>query len=155
SDSAAALVDLVADVVVNPTFPEAEVAILKQQHLQSATRQNGSPQFLSNRQFRRVLFGDHPYARVAESPESIGRMTRANIEAFHHDHYRPNNAFLLIVGAVDPKAMFAAAEKAFAAWARGDVAKPPFPRPPALRGRHVYFVQRPNSIQSSISIGNF
>ena len=81
-------------------------------------------------------------------------MDRAKLAAFHRDHYRPNNAFLLIVGAIDPDAMIAAAEKAFGAWARGDVPSPPFAAPPALSGRKVLFVQRPNSIQSSIALGN-
>jgi zinc protease len=149
------LVDLVADVAMNPSFPEEEIAILKQQHLQAATRQNASPQFLSNKAFRQALFGAHPYARVAETPASIAAMDRAKVQAFHRERYRPNNAFVLIVGAVDPDAMFRAAEKAFASWARGDVAKPAFAAAPALTGRQVYFVQRPNSIQSSISMGNF
>jgi zinc protease len=149
------LIDLVADVALNPSFPEDEIAILKQQHLQSATRQNASPQFLSNRAFRRALFGEHPYARVAETPASIGLMDRAKIEAFHRDHYRPNNAFLLVVGAVDPDAVFSAAEKAFGSWPRGEVAQPAFAAAPPLTGRQVYFVQRPNSIQSSMSVGNF
>jgi predicted Zn-dependent peptidase len=81
-------------------------------------------------------------------------MDRAKLVAFHRDHYRPNNAFLLIVGAIDSDAMMAAAEKAFGGWARGDVPSPAYPPPPALAGRHVYFVQRPNSIQSSIAVGN-
>jgi zinc protease len=81
-------------------------------------------------------------------------MDRAKLVAFHRDHYRPNNAFLLIVGAIDPNAMIAAAEKAFGGWARGDVPAPAYAAPPALNGRHVYFVQRPNSIQSSIAVGN-
>ena len=81
-------------------------------------------------------------------------MDRAKLVAFHRDHYRPNNAFLLIVGAIEPDATIAAVEKAFGGWARGDVPKPTFAAPPALSGRHVYFVQRPNSIQSSIALGN-
>jgi predicted Zn-dependent peptidase len=55
---------------------------------------------------------------------------------------------------VEPDVAIAAAEKAFGSWARGDVPKPTFAPPPALTGRHVYFVQRPNSIQSSIALGN-
>ena len=74
--------------------------------------------------------------------------------AFHRDHYRPNNAFLLIVGAIDPDAMVATAEKAFGGWTRGEVQRPAFAPPPALSGRRVVFVQRPNSIQSSIALGN-
>jgi zinc protease len=148
------LIDLTADVAMNPTIPEDEVAILKQQHLQGVSQQKASPQFLANRTFRAALFGQHPYARTSETEASLKAMDRAKLVAFHRDHYRPNNAFLLIVGAIDPTAMIAAAEKAFGGWARGDVPAPAFAAPPALTGRHLYFVQRPNSIQSSIAVGN-
>src|SRR5262249_5034196 len=56
------LIALVGDVVMNSTLPADELAILTQQHLQTVAQQKSSPQFLSNRQFRRALFGDHPYA---------------------------------------------------------------------------------------------
>jgi zinc protease len=148
------LIALVGDVAMNPTLPPDELAILKQQHLQTVAQQKASPQFLSNRQFRRALFGEHPYARTSESEATVQAIDRAKIEAFHRDHYRPNNALLLVVGAVDPAAIMTAVEKTFGGWARGDVPKPSFPAPPALAGRHLYFVQRPNSIQSSISVGN-
>jgi len=148
------LIDLVADVVTNPTLPPDEIAILKQQHLQSVMQNRGSPQFLSNQTFRKALFGEHPYARTSETEATLQAIDRTKIEAFHRVHFRPNNAFVLIVGAVEPDAAFAAVEKAFGAWARGDVPKPSFPAPPPLTGRVVYFVQRPNSIQSSISVGN-
>jgi zinc protease len=148
------LLELTADVAMNPTIPEDEVAILKQQHLQSVAQQKASPQFVSNRTFRKALFGEHPYARTSETEASLNAMDRARLVAFHRDHYKPNNAFLLIVGAIDPDAMIAAADKAFGGWARGDVPAPAYPAPPALSGRHLYFVQRPNSVQSSISVGN-
>ena len=154
SEFAPRLLDLVADVAINPTIPEDEVAILKQQHLQTVSQQKASPQFLANRTFRTALFGRHPYARTSETEASLKAMDRARLVAFHRDHYRPNNAFLLIVGAIDPDAMIAAAEKAFGGWARGEVASPPYAAPPALSGRRLYFVQRPNSIQSSIAVGN-
>jgi zinc protease len=148
------LMDLVADVAMNPTLPADEIAILKQQRLQGVQQNKASPQFLANREFRRALFGAHPYARTSETEASLQAIDRAKIEAFHRDHYRPNNAFLIVVGAVDPATVVAAAEKTFGGWARGDVAKPAFAAPPPLAGRRVYFVQRPNSIQSSIALGN-
>jgi len=148
------LLDLVADVAMNPILPEDELAILKQQHLQGVAQQKASPQFVANQTFRKALFGDHPYARTSETEGSLQAMTRAKLAAFHADHYRPNNAFVLIVGAIDPETMMAAASKAFGGWSRGEVASPAYPAPPALSGRHVYFVQRPNSIQSSIAVGN-
>lgn len=154
SEFAPRLIELVADVARNATIPEDEVAILKQQHMQQASQQKASPQFLANRTFRRELFGGHPYARTSETEASLQGMDRAKLVAFHRDHYRPNNAFLLIVGAVEPEAAIAAAEKAFGGWARGEVLAPPFPPPPPASGRKVFFVQRPNSIQSSIALGN-
>lgn len=148
------LIDLLADVAMNPALPADEIEILKQQRMQNASQQKASPQFLANREFRRALFGAHPYARTSETEASIQAIDRAKLVAFHHDHYRPNNAFIIIVGAVDPNAVMAAVEKSFGGWTRGDVPKAVFDRPPAIAGRHVYFVQRPNSIQSSIAVGN-
>ena len=149
------LVDIVADVAMNPSLPADEIAILKQQHLQGVAQSKSSPQFVANRTFRSMLFGDHPYARTSETEASVGAIDRAKLQAFHAGHYRPNNAFVLVVGAVEPEAAFAAVEKSFGGWTRGDVAAPVFTPPPPLTGRRVYFVQRPNSIQSSIALGNF
>ena len=154
SEFAPQLIDLVADVATNPTLPADEIDILKQQRLQNVMQQKGSPQFLSNRQFRRALFGNHPYARTGETDATLQPMDRAKIEQFHRSHYRPNNAFLLVVGAVQPDAVMSIVEKSFGGWTRGEVPKPAFPAPPAPAGRQVYFVQRPNSIQSSMSVGN-
>jgi len=155
SEFAPQLIDLVADVAMNPTFPEQEFGIMVQQRLQGVVQSQASPQFLANREFRKALFGEHPYARTSETIESLKAIDRAKVVAFHHDHYKPNNAFLLVVGDVQPDQVFAAARKAFGAWARGTVPQPTYAAPPALSGRHVYFVQRPNSIQSSIAVGNF
>ena len=154
SEFAPQLVDLLADVAMNPTLPADEIDILRQQHLQNVMRQKASPRFLSNRQFRRALFGEHPYARTSETEVTLKSLDRSKLDAFHKTHYRPNNALLLVVGAVEPDAVLAIAEKSFAGWTRGDVPKPAFPAPPASKGRQVYFVQRPNSVQSSISVGN-
>ncbi len=154
SEFAPRLLELVADVAMNPTIPEEELSILKQQHLQSVQQQQASPQFVANREFRRALFGGHPYARTSETTASLNAMDRAKLVAFHREHYRPNNAFVLIVGAIDPDAMMAAAEKAFGGWAKAEVPAPAFATPPTLTGRHLVFVQRPNSVQSSIAVGN-
>jgi zinc protease len=154
SEFSGRLIELVADVAMNPALPADEIVILKQQHLQTVMQNKSSPQFLSNRTFRQALFGDHPYARTSETEETLKAIDRAAIERFHRSHYRPNNAFLLVVGAVEPEPTFAAVEKAFGTWTRGDVPKPTFTAPPTITGRRVYFVQRPNSVQSSISVGN-
>ena len=148
------MLDLLADVVRRPTFPEAEVQLLTANAAQRVQAQLASASFVSNRQFRSVLFGAHPYARIGVTPDSVKAIDRASIAAYHQAHYLPNNAFLVVTGDVAAEAVTAAVEKAFGDWARGTVVEPAFPAPPALKGRKLVFVHRPGSVQSSISVGN-
>jgi len=108
SEFSTRLIDLLAEVATTPTLPADELAIMKQQHLQVVEQNKSSPQFLSNQTFRKTLFGEHPYARTSESAASLNAIDRGKIEAFHRAHYRPNNAFVLIVGAVEPASAIAA-----------------------------------------------
>ncbi len=149
------LLALLADVVISPTFPAGEVDILKAQHAAALQQQLASPQLVANRTFREALFGGHPYARTTTTPDILASISREDLAAFHARHYRPNNAFLLVVGDVQPDAVFAAVASSFGAWTRGDVVPVAFPAPPPLQGRNVLFVQRANSVQSSIVVGNF
>lgn len=149
------LLDLVADVAMTPTFPDEELNIIRQNMLLNLQRQVTSPQFVSQRQFREALFGPHQYARITSTPESVKAIDRAKLVAFHETYYRPNNAVLLVVGDIATEAVFGAAEKAFGAWTKKDVPAVGFPPLPKVEGRRVLFVQRPNSVQSSIRVGNF
>ena len=87
SEFAPRLIDLVADVAMNPTIPEDEVAILKQQHLQAVAQQKASPQFLANRTFRsravrRASVRAHERDRgVAErdGPREAGRVSSRSL----------------------------------------------------------------------------
>ena len=155
SDTMPAMLALLSDVVRNPTFPQAEIDLLKANTAQGLQAQLASPQFVANRSFRQTLFGAHPYARTGPTLESVKNIDRASIAEYHKTYYRPNNAFVVVTGDVSPEAAFAAVEKALGAWTRGNVPPPPTPPSPSLEGRKVVFVQRPNSVQSSISVGNF
>jgi zinc protease len=146
---------MLADVVRNPTFPQAELDLMKARTAQQLQAQTASPQFVNNKLFRQTLFASHPYARVGVTPESLPAIDRASIVAYQQTYYRPNNAFLIVVGDVAPEAVFEAAEKAFGGWERRAVPESRTPALPALKGRTLVFVQRPNSVQSSISVGNF
>jgi len=149
------MLDLLADVVRTPTFPQAEVDLIKTNTTQQLQAQLASPQYVANKLFRQTLFGDHPYARIGVTPDTLPAIDRESLVEYHKTWYRPNHAFLVVVGDAAPDAVFAAAEKAFGGWARGAVPAPKTPALPALNGRRLVFVQRPNSVQSSISVGNF
>ncbi len=146
---------IVADVVRNPTFPQGEHDLMKANTAQRLQAQTASPQFVNNKMFRQTLFGAHPYARTGVTPETLPAIDRASIVSFQQTYYRPNNAFLVVVGDVAPEAVFEAAEKAFGGWERRALPEAKTAALPALKGRSLVFVQRPNSVQSSISVGNF
>jgi zinc protease len=150
-----AMAALLSDMVRNPTFPQDEIDLLKANTAQGLQAQLASPQYVANRSFRQTLFGPHPYARTGPTLESVKRIDRSAIAEYHKTYYRPNNAFVVVTGDVTPDAAFTAIEKAFGSWARGTIPPPPSPPVPSLDGRKIVFVQRPNSVQSSISVGNF
>lgn len=149
------MLSVLADVVRNPTFPQSELDLMKATTAQRLQAQAASPQFVNNKLFRQTLFGEHPYARTGVTQESLPKIDRNAITAYHQAYYRPNNAFLVVVGDVAPDAVFAAAEKAFGTWERRALPESKTAALPALKGRTLVFVQRPNSVQSSISVGNF
>jgi zinc protease len=149
------MLDILSDLARNPTFPQNEIDLIKANTAQGLQAQLASPQFVANRVYRQTLFGPHPYARIGPTPESLEAIDRAAIVAYHKAHYRPNNAFVIVTGDVAPETAVAAVQKAFSAWTRGTVPPVPSPAAPPLEGRKVVFVQRPNSVQSSISLGNF
>ena len=112
----------VADVVRNPVFKEEEVQRLREQSIDAVRVALQDPLSIARYVAARVVFEDRPYGHAAAgTPESLGRIARDQIVAFHKRHYRPNNAVLIIAGDVKPAAAFATAEKLFGSWKSGPV----------------------------------
>ena len=155
NDTLPQMLAIMADVVRNPSFPQAELDLMKARSAQQLQAQAASPQYVNNKLFRQTLFGNHPYSRIGVTPETLPAIDRQSIVNFQQAYYRPNNATLIVVGDVAADAVFAAAEKAFGSWERRALPEEKEVPLPALKGRTLVFVQRPNSVQSSISVGNF
>lgn len=154
SNYAPEILRLMADVVLNPSFPEKELALAKQNTLQNLQYQRSQPDFLSNEKVAQVIYGQHPYSRVAPTPDSINAMTRDQLMAYHRQIFVPNNAVMVIVGDVDREAILKEIETLFGNWQKGEIANPSFPAPPARDERSAYVVDRPGSAQANISLAN-
>jgi zinc protease len=150
-------VGLVADLAFRPTFAEPEIAIIRQRELDRLTLMQSQPRWLGRQAFYRALYGpDHPYGYADAEPQVIGRLTRDQLVAFHRQHYVPRNAFLLVVGDADPEAVGSVARRYLGAWEdrpAPDRAIPPPPAPP-VGGRRVVVVDRPETTQAQIYMGN-
>jgi len=146
--------DLFADVIRNPTFPQAEVDRYKTRTLAQLQLQRTNPQFLVSEQFQRAIYGtSHPASLVAPPAESIKKLTSKDLAAFHSTYYRPNNAILAVVGDVTLKEIMPKLEKAFGDWQKGDVPAATIPQAPAQAESRIYLIDRPGSVQTVLQLG--
>jgi len=148
------VLELLADVTLRPTFPESELMLAKANAQQNLIAQRAQPSFLASEAVARVLFGQHPYAVVASTPESIEALTRDSLQRHHRALLVPNNATLFVAGDVNREDVLAHAEELFGEWQPGEVPEPEFPAPPERTERIAYMVDRPGSAQTNILVAN-
>ncbi|HEY3580812.1 MAG TPA: pitrilysin family protein [Pyrinomonadaceae bacterium] len=148
------ILDLMAEIVLQPSFPENEVELAKQNTKESLRQQRAQPSFLASEMVSRVMFGEHPYAIVAPTPESIDRSSRDEFVRFHRANFVPNNAVFIVVGDVKYEQIIQKLESLFSTWERGADLVTNFPAPPVRDKRTAYLVDRRGSAQSNIVIAN-
>jgi zinc protease len=141
-----------SDVVQNPSFPATELESLRGRLLIGLRQQRANPNAISNVVFNKVLYGDHPYGRD-NNETTVRAITRDDIVKYYDVTYRPNNAVLIVVGDFNKGDIKAKAEKAFAEWKPAPVSARSIPKAPARDKAAIYIVDRPNSAQSVVSIG--
>jgi zinc protease len=147
------LLELMADVARNANFPEDEVALRKQNRTQELLADRSDAAFLADEKLNEVLFSPHPYAKQDPTPESIARISRAALEKFRDERLAPNNAVLVLLGALpEQKKVVELIGKNFGDWPRREVAPAPKAAFPAPK-RTIVLVDRPGSVQADIRIG--
>ena len=148
-----ALLDLLADVARNPAFPPGEVDLAKENALQELEAQEANPEYLAGRAFANAVYGSHPYHVVSPTRETVGKVAPALLRAEHARRFRPDAALLVLAGDLDEAAASAAVAKAFGGWAATGSPVPSTPPSPPARGREIFLVDRPGSVQSTIVAG--
>jgi zinc protease len=148
------ILDLMADVTLNPSFPQNEVDLARENTKQLLIQQRAQPTFLASERLSQVMFGKHPYSRLSPTPAMLDAMTRDDLVRYHEATYIPNNAVFMIVGDVDRDEIIARVEQLFADWKPGPLPSLDLPPLPARSARSVYVVDRPGSAQSNIVIAN-
>jgi predicted Zn-dependent peptidase len=145
---------LVAEIAMRPRFSPAELYKLKKRELNRLALKSQNPDFLAVREFFKSVYGDHPYSHIDLTPEAVKRVTPGHLKTWHKTHFAPNNAFLVVVGDVSSNKVLKAANRYFRGWSKRKVREPDYPDPPAPNQRRVIIVDRPQSVQSVIYLGN-
>jgi len=148
------VLELMADIARNASFPEDEFERERRQRFEELKIERTTPGFLANERLRRVLFGAHAYAVVAPSEAQVAAYTREQLAEFYRVHYVPAEGLLIVVGDFSTDAMFEQVEKVFGTWKAHHPQPPAFPAPPLQTGRHVHLVHMPGTVQTQVLIGN-
>jgi zinc protease len=154
SQSADKLMDMMSDIVLNPSFPAEELQKYQRQEGARLFQQRTNPGFLARERFMRAVYGDFPAAVQAPTVDSLKKASPETLKGFHDKYYAPNNAILAVAGDVTVAKATELAKKYFGGWKNHPIEGAGLGTVGAPAAAKVYLVDRPGSVQSNILAGN-
>ena len=148
--------ELLAEVVLFPAFPDEEVARIREQQLARLRQREMDPASLAN-DWAAELFHHPsvPYSRPAGgSPDSVGRFGSEEAAALAVERYQPHGGGLVVAGDVDTDEVAELAERVLSGWEGQAPGGRDFAVEPRFPGATVHVVDRPGSVQSEIRVGH-
>jgi zinc protease len=108
---------LAGELLQSPTFPDQELELERRLTLQAIRSQQEQPFTVAYDQLRHMMYQDHPYALSGLGTEAtVAQLTRADLQAYHRTHFRPDNLVISISGRIAPETAMALIEKNFSNW---------------------------------------
>jgi len=146
--------ELVADLLINPIFPEDYVSKEKSRTLAEIASAKDRPQVVAGWALNELIYDTHPLHRPAQGyPETIERITRDDLVQFHGQFFAPNNAILSVVGDFKIDEILARIEKRFGEWNNRPVRLSAIPKPVRQKDRREKFIPMAAQ-QSNIYLGH-
>lgn len=146
------VLELMADVLYNPVFPQGELDKLKKQSLTGLAQSKDNPDAISGRLTSALVYGkNHPYGEVA-TEATINNVTVEDVKSYYQTYFKPNIAYLAIVGDMDKAEAEVVVKKYFASWKSGKVPTFTYPVPQRQAKNTVALVDRSSSVQTVIDI---
>jgi predicted Zn-dependent peptidase len=148
--------ELFAEVLMQPTFPEDEFGKFRGRAIDAVRSARDNAGGVIGHYFNGFLYGSHPYARpVAGDENTLASIARADVVNYHASNYAPSNAILVVVGAFKTIEMEKLISARFNGWK--SVAKPKpvdLPKPPQAKGKKLLLVDKPDATQTYFRVGN-
>jgi zinc protease len=147
--------EIYADVITNPTFPESELKLQRDTRLAALLQRRDDANSIAAIVYASLLYGrEHPYGHpLIGDYASVGAITNEEVKRFYETYYRPGNATLIVVGDAAAETLMPKLERAFSNWKNADVPAVNIPAPPGRDKAAVYLVDKPGAAQSVIAIG--
>ncbi|HYI10517.1 MAG TPA: pitrilysin family protein [Thermoanaerobaculia bacterium] len=141
------------DVARNATFAKAEFDREKAQTIDALQVELQDPPSVAGAVASRLIFGEGPYgATLNGTPATVEKIKREDLIAFHRQHYRPDNAVLVLAGDVKPDAAFTLAQNVFGSWKRGTAPARAASKAAKPESR-VVVIDMPEAGQSAVVVG--
>ena len=146
------MLEIMTDVLYNPSFPKEEFDKMKTQTLSGLANVKTNPDAMAANVASVLNYGkNHPYGEV-QNESHVKNMTLEKCKSYYEAYFKPNNAYLIIVGDVDPMEAKADAEKYFGQWKAGEIPVNTYDAPVPPTGRQVAFANKDGAVQSVIRI---
>jgi zinc protease len=155
SPSAGQILELMSDVVLNPTFPSDELEKYKQRQLSELEQERSEPSSLGLERLHQAVYQSFPASVALPTAESIKAATPERLKEFHDRYYVPGNAILGVVGDVKQDEILELVRKQFGDWKGQPVAKDDWSHLPPPAPTKIYLVDRPGSVQTNILAGDY
>lgn len=154
SRNLAPTLDLLATVTLQPTFPEADWALMRKNRVADIEKRRTNPERIAARVFDRVLFGE-AYRGRAPTESSYAQTTPADMRAWWSQNVVPDNAIVLVGGDTTLAEIVPLLEARFGAWkGTGAAVTPPDPAP-APPQTAIHLVDKPGAAQSVLRYGGY
>ncbi len=148
------LLQLMTDILFNPSFPEEELEKIKKQTISGIQASKDNPSAIASLVRAAVLYGkDHPSGE-SETEQTISNIGLDDVKQYYNTYFKPNIAYLAVVGNVDAKATEALVKQYFGDWEKGKVPSFDYETPAKPDQTTIALVDRPQSVQSNIIISN-
>jgi len=146
------LLDIMSDMLFNPAWPKAEFDKILKQNLSGIESSKTDPNSMAGNVAAVVNFGtDHPYGEI-ETAETYNNITLQDCKKYFNTYFKPNNAYMTIVGDITPAQAKSQVEKFFGKWKSGDVLNPVHKKPTRPDGTHVSLAHKDGAVQSVIRV---
>jgi len=145
------VMELAAEVLFQPSFPENEFRLLMDRRMQRFLTNRQKTSFVSREMFYNALYGESPYGRITR-PDDFKMMTTARAREFHEEYYRPENMYITVAGK-DPHQALPVLNRYFAGNDTDRKKLKDVSVTIAHQKKIQLFTEMPDAVQSSIRIG--
>lgn len=146
------LLELMTDVLFNPSFPEEELEKMKKQTLSGLKSNMDDPDYIAGNVKSVLMYGrDHPYGEI-QLEEHVENISIADLKSYYETYFIPNISYMAIVGDITPKEAKKLAEKYFGKWEKGEIPEVEYKLPKLPSQNVMAIVNRPASVQTVLSI---